>query len=195
MNNLKIRRLTPKECFRLMGVRDEDFNKLKNQTDNSLYHLAGDSIVVNVLMAIFKELLWVRFINQNLHHTKLELSKQRTNNEVLERERERVSKGQVNFTKDNEYYTPKKIVKYFGEFDYDPATTKEKAEEFGVEHYDTIETDGLKTDWSQYKKIWINPPFSEKHKFVEKAYETYKKAPYIYIYTISNRIFNYKKIS
>ena len=57
MNNLKIRRLTPKECFRLMGVRDEDFNKLKNQTDNSLYHLAGDSIVVNVLMAIFKELL------------------------------------------------------------------------------------------------------------------------------------------
>ena len=137
----------------------------------------------------------MRFINQNLHHTKLELSKQRTNNEVLERERERVSKGQVNFTKDNEYYTPKKIVKYFGEFDYDPATTKEKAEEFGVEHYDTIETDGLKTDWSQYKKIWINPPFSEKHKFVEKAYETYKKAPYIYIYTISNRIFNYKKIS
>ena len=102
-----------------------------------------------------------------------------------------MSKGQVNFTKDNEYYTPKKVVRYFGEFDYDPATTKEKAEEFGLVNYDTIETDGLKQDWSKYKKIWINPPFSEKHKFVEKAYETYKKAPYIYIYTISNRIFNY----
>lgn len=56
--NLRIRRLTPKECFRLMGVKDEDFNKIaKNQSDSSLYHLAGDSIVVNVLVAIFKEVL------------------------------------------------------------------------------------------------------------------------------------------
>lgn len=93
-----------------------------------------------------------------------------------------MSKGQANFTKDNEYYTPKNVVKFFGEFDYDPATTKEKAEEFGIKNYDTIETDGLKTDWSKYKRIWINPPFSDKHKFLEKAYETYRKAPYIYIY-------------
>ena len=57
-NDLRIRKLTPKECFRLQGVKDEDFNKVKkNQSDSSLYHLAGDSIVVNVLMAIFKELL------------------------------------------------------------------------------------------------------------------------------------------
>lgn len=55
--DLKIRNLTPKECFRLMGVKEEDFEKIsKNQSDSSLYHLAGDSIVVNVLMAIFKEL-------------------------------------------------------------------------------------------------------------------------------------------
>ena len=41
-----------------MGVKDEDFDKIaKNQSDSSLYHLAGDSIVVNVLMAIFKEML------------------------------------------------------------------------------------------------------------------------------------------
>ena len=58
LNNLRIRKLTPKECFRLMGVKDEDFEKIRhNQSDSSLYHLAGDSIVVNVLMAIFKELL------------------------------------------------------------------------------------------------------------------------------------------
>ena len=58
VNNLKIRKLTPKECMRLMGVKDEDFEKVaKNQSDSSLYHLAGDSIVVNVLMAIFKEML------------------------------------------------------------------------------------------------------------------------------------------
>ena len=57
-NDFKIRKLTPKTCFRLMGVKDEDFeNCAKNQSDASLYHLAGDSIVVNVLMAIFKELL------------------------------------------------------------------------------------------------------------------------------------------
>ena len=56
--DLRIRKLTPKECFRLMGVKDEDYERCaKNQSDSSLYHLAGDSIVVNVLMAIFKELL------------------------------------------------------------------------------------------------------------------------------------------
>lgn len=55
---LRIRKLTPLECFRLMGVKDEDYYKVaKNQSNSSLYHLAGDSIVVNVLMAIFKELI------------------------------------------------------------------------------------------------------------------------------------------
>ena len=58
VNNMRIRKLTPKECFRLMGVKDKNYeNCAKNQSDSSLYHLAGDSIVVNVLMAIFKELL------------------------------------------------------------------------------------------------------------------------------------------
>lgn len=54
----RIRKLTPLECFRLMGVRDEDYQKVaENQSDSSLYHLAGDSIVVDVLMAIFGEML------------------------------------------------------------------------------------------------------------------------------------------
>ena len=57
-NDLRIRKLTPRECFRLMGVKDEDFDKVaKNQSDSSLYHLAGDSIVVDVIKAIFKEML------------------------------------------------------------------------------------------------------------------------------------------
>ena len=57
-SNLRIRKLTPRECFRLMGVKDDDFDKIaKNQSDASLYHLAGDSIVVNVLMAIFKTII------------------------------------------------------------------------------------------------------------------------------------------
>ena len=54
----KIRKLTPLECFRLMGVRDEDYQKIgAGQSDSSLYHLAGDSIVVDVLMVIFGEML------------------------------------------------------------------------------------------------------------------------------------------
>ena len=58
INNLRIRKLTPKECFRLMGVKDEDYERIAaNQSNASLYHLAGDSIVVNVLMAIFKEMI------------------------------------------------------------------------------------------------------------------------------------------
>lgn len=53
-----IRKLTPKECFRLMGVKDEDFERVsENQSNSSLYHLAGDSIITDCLMAIFKEML------------------------------------------------------------------------------------------------------------------------------------------
>lgn len=55
---LRIRKLTPKECFRLMGIKDEDFEKIaKNQSNASLYHLAGDSIVVSVLVAIFGQMI------------------------------------------------------------------------------------------------------------------------------------------
>jgi phage N-6-adenine-methyltransferase len=86
-----------------------------------------------------------------------------------------MAKSQVQFTKDNEYYTPKKFISHFGLFDYDPATTKEKAEEFGIKNYDTIETDGLKQDWTKYNRIWINPPFTIKSLFIIKAEETYQK--------------------
>lgn len=55
---LRIRKLTAKECFRLMGVKDEDFENIaQNQSNASLYHLAGDSIVVDVLCAIFKQMV------------------------------------------------------------------------------------------------------------------------------------------
>ena len=58
LNNSQIRKLTPKECWRLMGVKDEDYEKVKvNQSESSLYHLAGDSIVVNVLEEIFKTII------------------------------------------------------------------------------------------------------------------------------------------
>ena len=55
---IKIRRLTPKETWRLMGFDDSDFEKAEKVNSNTqLYKQAGNSIVVNVLMAIIKELL------------------------------------------------------------------------------------------------------------------------------------------
>ena len=55
---LRIRKLTPKECWRLMGFDDEDVDKcIKAGISNAqLYKQAGNSIVVNVLEAIFIEL-------------------------------------------------------------------------------------------------------------------------------------------
>lgn len=58
MENVRIRKLTPKECWRLMGFTDEDFNKAKEvNSDSQLYKQAGNSIVVQVLENIFKEML------------------------------------------------------------------------------------------------------------------------------------------
>ena len=57
-DGLRIRKLTPKECWRLMGFNDEDFEKAsKVNSDTQLYKQAGNSIVVTVLMAILKNLL------------------------------------------------------------------------------------------------------------------------------------------
>ena len=53
---LRIRKLTPREALRLMGVKDEDIDNMsKNQSDASLWHLAGDSIVTTPLMAMFSQ--------------------------------------------------------------------------------------------------------------------------------------------
>ena len=57
-HNYRIRKLTPKECFRLMGFTDEEFEKAQKVNSNTqLYKQAGNSIVVNVLEEIFKELI------------------------------------------------------------------------------------------------------------------------------------------
>lgn len=53
-----IRKLTPKECWRLMGFDDASFERAEKVNSNTqLYKQAGNSIVVNVLEAILKELL------------------------------------------------------------------------------------------------------------------------------------------
>lgn len=58
MDDYRIRKLTPLECWRLMGFDDADFEKAEKVNSNTqLYKQAGNSIVVNVLEAILKELL------------------------------------------------------------------------------------------------------------------------------------------
>lgn len=54
----RIRKLTPRECFRLMGMRDDDIDKIQAAgiSNTQQYKMAGNSIVVDVLEAIFKEL-------------------------------------------------------------------------------------------------------------------------------------------
>lgn len=56
--NLRIRKLTPKECWRLMGFDNEDIEKAQavGISNAQLYKQAGNSIVVNVLMELFKSL-------------------------------------------------------------------------------------------------------------------------------------------
>lgn len=59
-----IRKITPNECWRLMGVSDDDFYKAKSVNSNTqLYKQAGNSIVVPVLESIFKELFTERMLN------------------------------------------------------------------------------------------------------------------------------------
>lgn len=61
LDGLRIRKLTPKECFRLMAFEDKDIDCLiDNKISNTqLYKMAGNSIVVDVLKYIFKELFRV----------------------------------------------------------------------------------------------------------------------------------------
>ena len=57
-NNLRIRKLTPKECWRLMGTNDSDFDKAASVVSNSqLYKQAGNGIVIDVIGLIIKQLV------------------------------------------------------------------------------------------------------------------------------------------
>lgn len=54
----RIRKLTPVECWRLMGFTDEDYNRAAQYVSASArYKQAGNSIVVNTLVSLFSSLL------------------------------------------------------------------------------------------------------------------------------------------
>ena len=58
--NIRLRKLTPKEAFRLMGFDDTDYQRAVDigTSDTQLYKMAGNSVVVNVLEAILRNLLY-----------------------------------------------------------------------------------------------------------------------------------------
>lgn len=55
---VRLRKLTPRECFRLQGVRESDIDKMLNAgiSDSQLYKLAGNSICVDCMVALFRNL-------------------------------------------------------------------------------------------------------------------------------------------
>ena len=65
-----IRRLTPRECFRLMGVADTDIDRIQRAgiSDTQQYKMAGNSIVVDVLCHIFRK-LFIDKENENQQQT------------------------------------------------------------------------------------------------------------------------------
>ena len=73
-SDLRIRKLTPRECGRLMSVKNEDIsNIMKNQSNSKAYHLFGDSICCNVLMGIFGQMLnidWKEKVRRMLNELK-----------------------------------------------------------------------------------------------------------------------------
>lgn len=56
--DFRIRKLTPRECFRLMDVDDQDIDKIQatGLSNSAQYKLAGNSIVVNVLTHLFRKM-------------------------------------------------------------------------------------------------------------------------------------------
>ena len=69
--NYRIRKLTPRECFRLMGVTDENVDKIQiaGISNAQQYKMAGNSIVVDTLYHIFKKM----FIDQEKESEQLTL--------------------------------------------------------------------------------------------------------------------------
>ena len=59
---VRIRKLTPRECWRLMGFLDEEFDRVHGISNSQLYKQAGNSIVVNVLSALLSQLFYKEFI-------------------------------------------------------------------------------------------------------------------------------------
>ena len=67
-SRLRIRKLTPRECMRLMGFTDDDYQALKDigLSDSAIYHCAGDSIITTCLVSLLSP-----FVNEEQKHIEI----------------------------------------------------------------------------------------------------------------------------
>lgn len=65
---LRIRKLTPKECLKLMGFDEEDYNAVREigMSDSAIYHMAGDSVITTCWVSIMNPL-----VNEKNEHIKI----------------------------------------------------------------------------------------------------------------------------
>lgn len=63
-DKLSIRKLTPLECYKLMGFEEKDFNSCREFGDAALYHVAGDSIITTVLVAIIGSMTDIDYVKK-----------------------------------------------------------------------------------------------------------------------------------
>lgn len=80
--------------------------------------------------------------------------------------------NKTNRNKD-EWYTPKHIVDMFGPFDLDAAGNEYNSKRLGIPKFYSKENSALDKEW--HGKVWCNPPFSIKDKFIAKAREQVDK--------------------
>lgn len=98
-----------------------------------------------------------------------------------------MSKGAINFNYDNDYFTPKKIIDYFADrlhrpIEYDPATTPELAAYHGIPNFTALPDNGLDANWTVYGCVWINPPFTQKQEFWDKAVASYRARASVFLF-------------
>lgn len=68
----------------------------------------------------------------------------------------------------DEWYTPDTLVRALGHFDLDPATSRQRGRQLAPKYY-TVDDDGLQREW--FGRVWLNPPFSRIHPWVERMRE------------------------
>lgn len=65
---LRIRKLTPCECMKLMGFTESDYQAMKEigMSDSAIYHCAGDSIITTCLVSLLSP-----FVNEEHEHIRI----------------------------------------------------------------------------------------------------------------------------
>lgn len=69
----------------------------------------------------------------------------------------------------DEWYTPREIVKHLGPFDLDPCTSTRRPWDTASEHYEAEKLNGLRQQWKG--RVWLNPPYSKARLWMEKMSE------------------------